>query len=61
MCNNFVCFIDVINNLFVSTHFSPTGSTEKEKEMEIYMLFLDLLYDAEGLQSSQGILCESNL
>ena len=45
--------IESIKNLFATKHFSDTGTVEREKEEATNMLFLDLLYEAEGTVLSQ--------
>ena len=45
--------IETIKNLFATKHSSDTRTVEQEKEEATYMLFLDLLYEAEGTVLSQ--------
>lgn len=40
---------DTIRDLFVTIHYSDAGVTERVKEEATYMLFLDLLYECEGM------------
>ena len=40
----------MIKNLFDTVHFSDAGVTERAKEEATYMIFLDLLYECEGIE-----------
>ena len=57
----FVPFLlESIQKLFGKVYYSPSGSTEREKEESTYMLFLDLLYASEDLENRQGINIDLN-
>ena len=43
-----VILVDQLVSLFRVIHFSPEGSTEREKEQATYMNFLDLVHEFEG-------------
>ena len=42
-------FIDAIKQLFSYIAFSTAGSTEREREQSVYMFFMDLLHECEGI------------
>ena len=40
---------DKIKSLFLNIEFSQAGSVEREAEELVYLMFIDLLHDIEGM------------
>ena len=47
ICPTFFTFADGIKRMFSNILFSDAGTPDRVKEEATYMMFLDLLYEAE--------------